>query len=154
MEEEKNLENLEKPENEIHKKKFKFCDHGHCGCNGHKIVRVFLMAIIVLAIFMLGVSTGAHLNRGEYALKSKYRSNFEQNDRLIPGRRMMPPIEKFQTDDNSCPMRGATSGASVCPMQGAAGRVNGSGACQFQAVNQESPVKINIPASATGTKIK
>jgi hypothetical protein len=118
-----------------------FMKHHHC-C-GHKVVRAFVLALIIFMVFSIGVSVGRHLSSGFG--RDFENGNFEQRG----GGRMMRGYDNnnyqnYQTENiGGCAMQNGgrindavISGQATCPMQQAQ--------IQTQVVSP-TPIKTAIP---------
>ncbi len=135
MEEDK-IESEKIEESKEEHKKHAFCGH-HGDCKGHKCVRIFLVAIIVFAIFSIGASFGSHLNRGnnDYYREggnygSKMMTNFDRR-----GGSQMERGNKF--NGGGCQMEAAAQVQGGCPMRNGGAQISGE---TFQAQNFSCPM--------------
>lgn len=136
MEEDK-IESEKIEESKEAHKKHGFCGH-HGDCKGHKCVRIFLVAIIVFAIFSIGVSFGSHLNlgdRGYYRESGNYGSKMMNNfDRRGDGQ--MERGNKM-IGSGGCQMGLASQNEGGCPMRNGGAQISGE---TFQAQNFSCPM--------------
>jgi|GEM_PF-2441727 len=141
----------EKPEDKIPGA----CGHHHCGCKGHKIMAIFIKIVIILAVFSIGVSVGAHLNREGRGHRNNFRTfkqgNYEQGNvgggmmrggRMMRGNRFQAPQTESMVPDNITYASGQAMPAA-CGFQGNVGQIQAGG---WQMMNQGVMQPVVAPA--------